>query len=311
LLACKPASTRQEGNARHSFPDWQARLADRSSPRPTPAPAVHTRRAPSIAPNPRTPFRGTPKTRPREAPLKPPANPPPPSGRRPSTRSRPSWQRGRTCSDPSSGELPQGSSFSGLLMGSDWLRSWVRVGGRPFCGGPKCTANPERRPRNATQTPELPLLPPPTRRASRFLLNNRHRVSVVMLPDPALAARTEAAEKERLEAARAALAREQAGALARGGGGGGGGGGGAGGGRACLRGVCGGPATPLLRATPLFNTFLPLPPRQPQGLRKTRTPPPPCACATSQPDLSRSSPRPAAAPPPPTRPSPAPPLPSP
>ena len=46
-----------------------------------------------------------------------------------------------------------------------------------------------------------------------------------MLPDPALAARTEAAEKERLEAARAALAREQAGALARGGGGGGGGGG--------------------------------------------------------------------------------------
>ncbi|GBF88872.1 presequence protease [Raphidocelis subcapitata] len=44
---------------------------------------------------------------------------------------------------------------------------------------------------------------------SRYLLDNRHRVSVVMLPDPALGARTEAAEKERLEAARAALARDE------------------------------------------------------------------------------------------------------
>ncbi|GLC71241.1 hypothetical protein PLESTF_001094000 [Pleodorina starrii] len=42
-----------------------------------------------------------------------------------------------------------------------------------------------------------------------FLLDNQHRVAVRLLPDPALAAATEAKEKERLEAARGAMREEQ------------------------------------------------------------------------------------------------------
>ncbi len=42
----------------------------------------------------------------------------------------------------------------------------------------------------------------------RYLLDNKHRVTVVMLPDSELAAKTEEAEKQRLEAARAAMSEQ-------------------------------------------------------------------------------------------------------
>lgn len=43
----------------------------------------------------------------------------------------------------------------------------------------------------------------------RFLLDNPHRISVVMLPDSALAAKTEEGEKARLEAIRAQLSEQE------------------------------------------------------------------------------------------------------
>lgn len=49
----------------------------------------------------------------------------------------------------------------------------------------------------------------------RFLLDNQHRVTVKLLPDPTLAAKIEAAEKARIDASRGAMSAEQVEAVAR------------------------------------------------------------------------------------------------
>jgi Zn-dependent M16 (insulinase) family peptidase len=45
----------------------------------------------------------------------------------------------------------------------------------------------------------------------KHLLANQHRVTALLLPDPALAARTEESEKQRLEAVRSGMKPEQVG----------------------------------------------------------------------------------------------------